>query len=98
MSNVVKKVGGAIGVGPGRKKASNTVAMAEIATGTTVKKLADQIAPPPATPEQTAAQAGAAAARKRVGRRSVGQRGLMYASRLGGRTGQQDQRDTLGPA
>lgn len=97
MTNVVKKVGGAIGVGPGRKKASNTVAMAELATGTTVKKLADQIAAP-ATPEQTAAQAGAAAARKRVGRRSVGQRGLMYASRLGGRTGQQDQRDTLGPA
>ncbi len=96
MSNVVKKVGGAIGVGPGRKK--DVIGMAELATGTTVKKLADQIAPPPATPEQTAAQAGAAAARKRVGRRSVGQRGLMYASRLGGRTGQQDQRDTLGPA
>lgn len=95
MSNVVKKVGGAIGVGPGRKK--DVIGMAELATGTTVKKLADQIAAP-ATPEQTAAQAGAAAARKRVGRRSVGQRGLMYASRLGGGAGQQDQRDTLGPA
>jgi len=96
MSNVVKKVGGAIGVGPGRKKPSNTVAMAELATGTTVKQLADQIAAP-ATPVQTAAQAGAAAARKRRGGRT-GQRGLLYASRLGGGGGQQDQRDTLGPA
>lgn len=91
MSNVVKKVGGAIGVGPGRKK--DVIGMAEMATGTTVEELARQMP----TAQQTAAQAGAAAARKRVGRRSVGQRGLMYASRLGGGS-QQDQRDTLGSA
>jgi len=95
MSNVVKKVGGAIGIGP--KKKADTVAMAELATGTTVKQLADQIAAP-ATPVQTAAQAGAAAARKKRGGR-VGQRGLLYASRLGGRGGGRgDTQDTLGSA
>jgi len=91
MSNVVKKVGGAIGVGPGRKK--DVIGMAELATGTTVKQLADRLS----APQQTAAQAGAAAARKRAGGRRRGQRGLMYASRLGGGD-QQDQRDTLGAA
>ena len=95
MSNVVKKVGGAIGIGP--KKKADTVAMAELATGTTVKQLADQIAAP-ATPVQTEEQARAAAARKKRGGRT-GQRGLLYASRLGGRGGGRgDIQDTLGPA
>jgi hypothetical protein len=47
------------------------------------------------TPEQTQAVAGAAVARKKVKRR-IGQRGLMYASRLGGGGRAEDQRDTLG--
>jgi hypothetical protein len=49
----------------------------------------------PLTPEQTQAVAGAAVARKKVKRR-IGQRGLMYASRLGGGGRAEDQRDTLG--
>ena len=89
MSNVVKKVL----PGGGGGKADNTVAMAELATGTPVKTLADQLS---AAPEQTKAQAGAAAARKRRGGR-VGQRGLLYASRLGG-GGRNDTQDTLGSA
>jgi len=93
VSNVVKKVGGAIGIGP--KKKADPIAMAEIATGTPVKTLADQLS---AAPEQTKAQAGAAAARKKRGGR-VGQRGLLYASRLGGRGGGRgDTQDTLGSA
>ena len=89
---IFKKVGKAVGVGGGQKPA-DTVAMAEIATGTPVKTLADQLS---AAPEQTKAQAGAAAARKRRGGR-VGQRGLLYASRLGGGgAGRGEDRTTLG--
>ena len=48
--------------------------------------------------ERTEAQTGAAAARKKRGGR-VGQRGLLYASRLGGRGGGRgDTQDTLGSA
>ena len=91
MSNVIKKVL----PGGGGGKADKTVAMAELATGTPVKTLADQLS---AAPEQTKAQAGAAAARKKRGGR-VGQRGLLYASRLGGgRAGRGDTQDTLGSA
>jgi len=93
MSNVVKKVGGAIGIGP--KKKADPIAMAEIATGTSVKSLADQLS---AAPEQTKAQVGAAAARKKRGGR-VGQRGLLYASRLGGGgAGRGEDQNTLGSA
>ena len=92
MSNVIKKV---LPGGGGGKKPADTVAMAGIATGTPVKTLADQLS---VSPQQTEAQAGAAAARKKRGGR-VGQRGLLYASRLGGRGGGRgDTQDTLGSA
>jgi len=52
----------------------------------------------PTDPEQTKAQTGAAAARKKRGGR-VGQRGLLYASRLGGGgAGRGENQDTLGSA
>jgi hypothetical protein len=87
-----KKAGKAVGIGGGQQ-ADDTVAMAEIATGTSVKSLADQLS---AAPEQTKAQAGAAAAKKRRGGR-VGQRGLLYASRLGGGgAGRGEDQTTLG--
>jgi hypothetical protein len=93
MSNVVKKVGGAIGIGP--KKKADPIAMAEIATGKSVKSMTEELS---VSPQQTEAQAGAAAARKKRGGR-VGQRGLLYASRLGGRGGGRgDTQDTLGSA
>jgi hypothetical protein len=48
--------------------------------------------------ERTEAQAGAAAARRRRGGR-VGQRGLLYASRLGGGgAGRGEDQNTLGSA
>jgi|DEB0MinimDraft_10_1074344.scaffolds.fasta_scaffold00388_12 hypothetical protein len=91
---MIKKVGKAVGVGGGQK-AADTVAMAEIATDTSVKSMTDELS---AAQDQTKAQTGAAAARKKRGGR-VGQRGLLYASRLGGRGGGRgDTQDTLGSA
>ena len=88
MSNVVKKVGGAIGIGP--KKPTAGQQMMEKAVEV-VK--ADQ---PMGTADQMAAQQGAAAARKRRGGRA-GQRSLLYASRLGGGgAGRGEDQSTLG--
>ena len=90
MSNVIKKI-----TGGGGKKPADTVATAEIATGTSVKSMTEELS---VSPQQTEEQAGAAAARKKRGGR-VGQRGLLYASRLGGRGGARgDTQDTLGSA
>jgi len=98
MSNVIKKVGGAIGIGP--KKKADTVAMAELATGKSVKSMTEEFS---VSPQPTEEQARAAAARNKrgvkTGRRGIGQRGLLYASRLGGRGGGRgDTQDTLGSA
>ena len=87
-----KKVGKAVGIGGGQK-AADTIGMAEIATGRTVKSMTDELS---GAPEQVAAQKGAIAARKR--RRGFGgQRGLLYASRLGG-AGRGEDQDTVGSA
>ena len=93
MSNVIKKVlpGGIIGISP-KKKAPKPIEPLGISDGPALNP-AD-----PIEKKQTAAQAGAAAARKKRGGRT-GQRGLLYASRLGGRGGGRgDIQDTLGPA
>lgn len=88
---ILKKVGKSVGIG-GDQKAADTVAMAEIATGRTVKSMTDELSGAAA---QVTAQKGAAAARKR--RRGFGgQRSLLYASRLGGQAG--EDQNTLGSA
>ena len=81
MTNVIKKA-----IGGGQK--SSTIGIAEMAAGKTVKQLVDEAS---GADERAAAQLGAQKARQRNARSRVDQRGLMYASRLGGD-------DTLGPA
>jgi len=65
---------------------------------TVIEKIKEGTAPKPApiTPEQTAAQAGAAAARKRRDRRMGGQRSLLYATRLTGAPEDETRKSTLG--
>ena len=87
MSNEFKKITG------GGKKPADTVAPQPPAL-----PINGSIPKTPTEPEQTKEQVGAAAARKKRGGR-VGQRGLLYASRLGGRGGARgDTQDTLGSA
>lgn len=90
MSNVVKKVGGAIGVGPKKKAPSMDVAdLAATAAGTSVEEMAGKLT------AQKAARSERAAAAKRRGRR-VGRRGLMMAGRLGGGGQEEETKTTLG--
>jgi len=90
MSNVVKKVGRAVGVGPKKKAPSMAVAdLAATAAGTTVKDMTDKLT------AQKAARSERAAAAKRRGRR-VGRRGLMMAGRLGGGGQEEETKTTLG--
>ena len=87
MSNVVKKVGGAIGVGPKKKTPSMAVAnLAATAAGTSVEEMAKKL---------SAQKAERASAAKRRGRRA-GSRGLMMAGRLGGGGQQEETKTTLG--
>jgi hypothetical protein len=77
----------------GKSKDKGMFPVVEAMTGRTVKSMTDELS---AAPERTAAQAGAAAARKRRGGRT-GQRGLLYASRLGGGgAGRGEDQTTLG--
>jgi|11BtaG_2_1085332.scaffolds.fasta_scaffold00264_9 hypothetical protein len=90
MSNVVKKVGGAIGIGPKKKAPSMAVAnLAATAAGTSVEEMAGKLT------AQKAARSERAAAAKRRGRRA-GRRGLMMAGRLGGGGEQEETKTTLG--
>ena len=65
---------------------------------TVVEKIKEETAPKPApiTPEQTKAQTGADAARKRRNRRMGGQRSLLYATRLTGAPEDETRQSTLG--
>lgn len=84
-----KKIGSAVS---GKSKDKGMFPVVEAMTGKTVKSMTDELS---GTPEQMAAQKGAVAARKR--RRGFGgQRGLLYASRLGGQAG--EDKNTLGSA
>ena len=90
MSNVVKKVGGAVGIGPKKKAPSMAVAdLAATAAGTSVEKMADKLT------VQKAAKSERAEAARRRGRR-VGRRGLMMAGRLGGGGREEETKTTLG--
>lgn len=87
MSNVVKKVGGAVGLVKKKKAPSMAVAdLAATAAGTSVEEMAGKL---------TAQRAERAAAAKRRGRR-VGRRGLMMAGRLGGGGQEEETKTTLG--
>ncbi len=89
MSNVVKKVGGAIGLG--KKKPTPVMDMAATAAGTSVEEMVGGL-------QQTEAQKKAAIARKRSRTGRGGRRSLLAAGRLGGGGQGQDQQDTLGAA
>jgi hypothetical protein len=90
MSNVVKKVGRAVGVGPKKKTPSMPVAdLAATAAGTSVEEMAGKLT------AQKAARSERAEAARRRGRR-VGRRGLMMAGRLGGGGEQEETKTTLG--
>ena len=87
MSNVVKKVGGAVGLVKKKKAPSMAVAdLAATAAGTSVEEMAGKL---------TAQRAERAAAAKRRGRRA-GRRGLMMAGRLGGGGQEEETKTTLG--
>lgn len=90
MSNVVKKVGGAVGLVKKKKAPSMAVAdLAATAAGTSVEEMASKLT------AQKASRSERAAAAKRRGRR-VGRRGLMMAGRLGGGDEQEETKTTLG--